>query len=64
MTQTVIFRHCTPHAFERQPGLCRNLFVAQGANPDEIEATMRDGVLTVTLPVPEEARPRRIQIQS
>jgi HSP20 family molecular chaperone IbpA len=36
----------------------------QGANADDIEATMRDGVLTVTLPTPEAARPRRITIQS
>lgn len=42
----------------------RSVPLPQGANPDEIEATMRDGVLTVTLPVPEAARPRRITIQS
>jgi HSP20 family protein len=42
----------------------RSVPLPQGANPDEIEATMRDGVLTVTLPVPEAARPRKITIQS
>jgi HSP20 family protein len=42
----------------------RSVPLPQGTNPDEIEATMRDGVLTVTLPVPEAARPRRITIQS
>jgi HSP20 family protein len=42
----------------------RSVPLPQGANPDEIEAAMRDGVLTVTLPVPEAARPRRITIQS
>jgi HSP20 family protein len=42
----------------------RSVPLPQGANPDEIEATMRDGVLTVTLPVPEAARPKRITIQS
>lgn len=36
----------------------------QGTNPDAIEAKMRDGVLTITLPLAEEARPRRIAIQS
>ena len=41
----------------------RSVPLPQGTNPDEIEATMRDGVLTVTLPVPEAARPRRITIQ-
>jgi HSP20 family protein len=42
----------------------RSVPLPQGANTDEIEATMRDGVLTITLPVPEEARPRRIAIHS
>ena len=42
----------------------RSVPLPQGANTDDIEATMRDGVLTVRLPVPEGARPRRITIQS
>jgi HSP20 family protein len=42
----------------------RTVPLPQGTDPDQIEATMRDGVLTVTLPLPEEARPRRITIQS
>jgi HSP20 family protein len=42
----------------------RTVPIPQGANPDEIKATMRDGVLTVTLPLAEQARPRRIEIQS
>jgi HSP20 family protein len=42
----------------------RTVPLPQGTNPDEIEAVMRDGVLKVTLPIAENARPRRIQIQS
>jgi HSP20 family protein len=42
----------------------RTVPLPQGTNPDEIKAVMRDGVLKVTLPLPENARPRRIQIQS
>ena len=42
----------------------RTVPLPQGTNPDEIEAVMRDGVLKVTLPLTEDARPRRIQIQS
>lgn len=42
----------------------RTVPLPQGANVDEIKATMRDGVLTVTLPLAEEARPRRIEIES
>jgi HSP20 family protein len=34
-----------------------------GANSEQIKAEMRDGVLTITLPLSEEAKPRRIQIQ-
>jgi hypothetical protein len=42
----------------------RTVPLPQGANQDEIEAVMRDGVLKVTVPLAENARPRRIQIQS
>jgi HSP20 family protein len=42
----------------------RSVPLPQGVDPDRIEAAMRDGVLTVTLPLAENARPRRIQIQS
>ena len=42
----------------------RTVPLPQGTNPDQIEAVMRDGVLKVTLPLAENARPRRIQIQS
>jgi HSP20 family protein len=42
----------------------RTLPLPQGANQDEIEAVMRDGVLKVTVPLAENARTRRIQIQS
>ena len=42
----------------------RTVPLPQGTNPDDIEAVMRDGVLKVTLPLAENARPRRIQIQS
>jgi HSP20 family protein len=42
----------------------RSVPLPQGVDPDQIEAAMRDGVLTVTLPLAENARPRRIEIQS
>jgi HSP20 family protein len=51
--------------FERSYGsFYRSVPLPQGTNPDEIEAVMRDGVLKVTLPLAENARRRRIQIQS
>lgn len=34
-----------------------------GADPDGIEASLDDGVLTVRVPKPEQARPRRIDVK-
>jgi HSP20 family protein len=52
------------HMFERSYGsFYRTVPLPQGTKPEEIKAEMRDGVLTVTLPLSEDARPRRIQIQ-
>jgi len=42
----------------------RTIPLPQGTKPDDIKAEMRDGVLKVTLPLPENARRRKIQIQS
>ena len=42
----------------------RSVPLPQGTSADQIQAVMRDGVLKVTLPIAESARPRRIQIQS
>jgi HSP20 family protein len=41
----------------------RQLTVGRGLALDSIEATYADGVLTLTIPVAEEAKPRRIEIQ-
>jgi HSP20 family protein len=34
-----------------------------GANADGIEASLDDGILTVRVPKPEQARPRRIEVK-
>ena len=34
-----------------------------GASPDGIEASLDDGVLTVRVPKPEQARPRRVEVK-
>lgn len=33
-------------------------------NPDDVEARLSDGILTVRIPKPEQARPRRIEVQA
>lgn len=42
----------------------RQLFLGQGLNTDALKANYRNGVLTVTIPVAEEAKPRRIEISA
>ncbi|WP_214369997.1 Hsp20/alpha crystallin family protein [Pseudonocardia sp. H11422] len=40
----------------------RQLMLGRGLDTDQLAATYRDGVLTVTIPVAERAKPRRIAI--
>lgn len=48
---------------ERPQGVfSRQLFLGEGVDTDKIDATYEAGVLTVTLPVAEAAKPRRVQI--
>ncbi|NTW40355.1 MAG: Hsp20/alpha crystallin family protein, partial [Cellulomonadaceae bacterium] len=41
----------------------RQLTLGRGLSLDTIEAGYADGVLTLTIPVAEESRPRRIEVQ-
>ncbi|MBF0688003.1 MAG: Hsp20/alpha crystallin family protein [Cellulomonas sp.] len=51
-------------AKERAVGTyARQLTVGRGLALDRINATYDDGVLTLTIPVAEEAKPRRIEVQ-
>lgn len=51
-------------ARERATGTyVRQLTLGRGLALDRIEASYADGVLTLTIPVAEEAKPRRIEIQ-
>lgn len=48
---------------ERPSGtFARQLTLGQGVALDKIEAAYTDGVLTLTIPVAEEAKPRKIQV--
>jgi HSP20 family protein len=40
----------------------RQLVLGDGLNVDSIQADYRDGVLTLTIPVAEQAKPRKIEI--
>jgi len=51
-------------ARERPQGtFARQLTVGRGLDLDNIDATYADGVLSLSIPVAEEAKPRRIEVQ-
>lgn len=45
-----------------QGSFTRQLFLGEGLDPDRIEASYDQGVLTVTIPVAEQAKPRKVTI--
>ena len=52
-------------ASERPQGtFTRQLFLGEGLDPDGVAATYDNGVLTVTIPVAEQARARKVDIGS
>jgi HSP20 family protein len=52
------------HRLERTFGtFARSFTLPANVKTDKVEATFKDGVLTVTLPKVEEAKPRRVEIK-
>jgi HSP20 family protein len=52
-------------ASERPQGsFSRQLFLGEGLDAERIEASYDNGVLTVSVPVAEQAKPRRVEISS
>jgi HSP20 family protein len=52
-------------AAERRHGtFSRQLLLGDGLDIDKIHATYENGVLTLTVPVAERAKPRRIEVTS
>ena len=52
-------------AAERPQGrVSRQLFLGEGLDLDHVEASYDDGVLTVRIPVAEQAKPRKVEITS
>ena len=42
----------------------RQLFLGEGLDTEHVEAAYDDGVLTVTIPVAEQAKPRKVEVTS
>ena len=52
-------------ASERPQGtFSRQMFLGESLDPERVEARYDQGVLTVTVPVAEQAKPRRVQIDT
>lgn len=47
-----------------QGSFTRQLFLGEGLDADRISASYHDGVLTLTIPVAEKAKPRKVTIQT
>jgi len=47
-----------------QGSFSRQLFLGEGLNPERVEASYDNGVLTVSVPVAEQAKPRKVEISS
>jgi HSP20 family protein len=53
------------HRRERESGFFRRVVTLPvPINPDKVEATCRDGILTVKMAKPEEVKPRQIKVTS
>jgi len=48
----------------RQGSFTRQLFLGDGLDTDQVHATYENGVLTVTVPVADHAKPRRVEVRS
>jgi HSP20 family protein len=51
------------HMERRYGSFRRDISVPQGVDPDKVEANYRDGVLIITLPKTEKAKPKRIEVK-
>lgn len=52
-------------ASERPQGaFSRQLFLGEGLDADRVEASYDNGVLTVTIPVAEQAKPRKVEVSA
>jgi HSP20 family protein len=47
-----------------QGSFSRQLFLGEGLDAEHVDASYDNGVLTVTVPVAEQAKPRKVEISS
>jgi HSP20 family protein len=53
------------HRIERATGrFSRSLTLPDGIDPERIEASFDNGVLEVSIPKPEQSKPRRVQVRA
>ncbi|MEA3121411.1 MAG: hypothetical protein QOH33_966, partial [Paraburkholderia sp.] len=52
------------HAEVREPHFARTFTLSPDFDTSKIEASLQDGVLKLTIPRRDEARPRRIQVKA
>ncbi|MEX3582798.1 MAG: Hsp20/alpha crystallin family protein [Burkholderia sp.] len=52
------------HAEVREPHFARTFMLSPDFDTSKIEATLQDGVLKLTVPRRDEARPRRIEVKT
>lgn len=52
------------HVERRYGSFHRNISLPSGVNANKIEATYREGVLTVTMPKKEESKPKKVTVKT
>lgn len=61
----LLMENCTWHRQERGYGTFTRLFnLPTEVNADQVHAEFKDGVLTITMPKSEAAKPRRIEVKA